>query len=318
MRLSAADALRRGLANLAANWELVLVNWLGSLVLTMLVVAGLLPVFLVLGLDLFRQFFSQMGRGEDAAQLWSELVSRWSGPSPALLLAGLGTVAVWTFVSILFCYLQAGTFGVLAAGDRQAPPGVPRDRRFLRTFSLRDFFGWGGLYFGRFLRFFALYFIAVFFLALLVMAWIVFAVYGGARWGGGAALGIGCGGVLPLAFLALLTIAWLYVAQADLTREDSGALAAGRRALEVIGRRLGAVILLFVLFALAAFALFLFFGLLSLAVNRSMQDQPLAYAAARFALSFLQSIPQIFLNVALAAALVALVRSEPTRSGATA
>jgi len=318
MRLSAADALNRGLANLAANWELVLVNWLGGLLLTLLVVAGLLPVFLVLGLDLFRQAFSHMGRSEDAAQVWAELLGRWSGPSPALLLAGLGTLAVWTFASILFCYLQAGTYGVLAAGDRQAPPRVPRDRHFFRTFSLRDFFGWGGLYFGRFLRFYALYFIAVFFLALLALAWIGLAVYGAARWGGGAAFGFGCGGALPLAFLVLLLAAWLYVAQADLTREDSGALAAARRALEVIGRRLGAVILLFVLFFVALIGLGLLFGLLSIAVNLGMQDQPIARTAVGFALSFLQSIPQIFLNVALAAALVALVRSEPTRSGAAA
>ena len=314
MRLSAVDALRRGFANLAANWELVVVNFLGSIVMAVLVVAGLLPVLAVFGFDLLRHGF---GRTQDAAQVWAELLSRWS-LSPAFFLAALGTLALWTLASIVFCFLQAGTFGVLTAGDRQAPPGVPRDRRFFRTYTLHDFFGWGGRYLWRYLRFFALYFLVIFFWVLLCVAWIFLSVYASARWGGGAAFGIGCGGALPIFFLFLLLVAWLYVAQADLTREESGALAAARRALQVIGRRLGAVILLFVLFFAAAFGVTLLFLPLSIAVDVAFRDQELAGFAVSLLLGFAQSIPQTLLNVALAATLVALVRSEPTRSGAEA
>jgi hypothetical protein len=41
MRLSAADCLRRGWTNLSANWELVVIQWLGSSLILVLLALGL-------------------------------------------------------------------------------------------------------------------------------------------------------------------------------------------------------------------------------------------------------------------------------------
>jgi len=82
---------------------------------------------------------------------------------------------------------------------------------------------------------------------------------GGEVWGKTAVVGIAGGGLLPLGFLFLITGLWCHVAQADLARGDSGALAAARRGLKVLGRRLGAVAVLVVLFVGAGFALALLF-----------------------------------------------------------
>jgi hypothetical protein len=316
MSLSAVDCLRRGGANLAANWELVLVQWLGSVLFTFLFFLGLLPPLLAIGFGLFRQGFTSPGNAERAL---AELAGRLGELGPSLLVALLGTLAVWTFACTLYCFVQAGTFGVLSAGDRQAPPGPPpRDRRWFRTFSLGDFSGWGGRYLWRFCAFFGVAGLFGILWMLLLAAWLGFAAYGASRWGGGAGFGIGCGGALPVLFLSLLLFAWFYVAQADLARDGSGAWRAARRAFDVIGRRLGAVILLFVLFLVAAFALAFAFFPLSLAADVALRGQPGVRLVVSLAFSFLQAVPQLFLNLALAGALVALVRSEapPSEAGA--
>ena len=162
--------------------------------------------------------------------------------SPALLLALVAMLAVWLLSLLLHCYFQAGTFGILTAADRQALPGARRDRRLFPHLQPARL-----LRLGRALR-----------LAVLRAARPVFGSWrccwgwrpcsGCSPWrwaagsgGRGAALGIGCGGALPLGFLALVAGLWFHVAQADLAREGSGVRAASRRGLDVLGRRLGAV-----------------------------------------------------------------------------
>ena len=66
------------------------------------------------------------------------------GWSIGLALAAL--MAVWLASLLLYCFFQAGTYGVLTAAERQALPGLRRQRDFFRTFTLRDFRGWGGRY----------------------------------------------------------------------------------------------------------------------------------------------------------------------------
>ena len=70
-------------------------------------------------------------------------------------------------------------------------------------------------------------------------------IYGGERWGGPAAVGIGCGGALPLGFLLVASSLWSLLAVADAARRESGTLAAARQGLRVLGRRLGAIVLIF-------------------------------------------------------------------------
>jgi hypothetical protein len=300
MRLSTAGCLRRGWTNLSANWELVLLQWLQSFAVMALMALGVLLSLLIVGANLLRTDWSAV----------HELQQQASRLSPALLLALVALLAVWLSSLLLHCYFQAGTFGVLTAADRQALPGARRDRDFFRTFSLRDFLGWGGRYVWRFFGVIAVFGILLFGLGGAALLWLLSTAVGGGEWGGPAALGIGCGGALPLGFLALVAGFWFHLAQADLARDGSGVRAASRRGLAVLGRRLGAVIALFLLTLVAALALAALFFPLAAAADALLSGAPLLRTLVRFLLLLLQSLPNTLLATLLAGALVALVRSE--------
>jgi hypothetical protein len=302
MRLSAVDCLRRGWTNLSANWELVVIQWLQSFLVMALMALGVLLPLLIVGANLF-------GPGS-AARRAGDLARRLADLSPALLLALTAMLAVWTLSLLLHCWFLAGTFGTLTAADRQALPGSRRHRDFFRAFSLRDFSGWGALYVWRFLRLLVLFWGAVFLLGGAAVLWLAFLAAGGAHWGSPAALGIGCGGALPLGFLALVIALWLGLAQADLAREGSNVRISSRRGLDVLGRRLGAVILLFVLALLAVLVLAILFLPLVSAADALLAGAPSTRALVRFLLVLIQSFPNTLLAMVLAGALVALVRSE--------
>lgn len=302
MRLSTLDCLRRGWTNLAANWELVLLQWLEWLLLTALLALGLFLPLLIVGANL-------MGLGNAARQA-EALARRLADLSPALLLALIAMLAVWLASLLLHSYFQAGAYGVLAAADRQALPGPRRSKEFFRTFSLRDFLGWGGLYMWRFFGVLLLFGLFTFLLGGAVLLWLLFLGAGGVQWGGPAALGIGCGGALPMGFLALVLGLWLHLAQADLARDGSSVRAASRRGIAVLGRRLGTVIALFLVALAVAFALAVVFFPLGAAADALLAGAPLMRSLVRFLLFLLQSLPNTLLAMVLAGALVALVRSE--------
>jgi hypothetical protein len=302
MRLSALDCLRRGWTNLSANWELVLLQWLEWLLLTALLALGIFLPLLIVGANL-------MGGGSAARQA-EALARRLADLSPALLLALIAMAAVWLASLLLHCYFQAGTYGVLAAADRQALPGPRRSREFFRTFSLRDFLGWGGLYMWRFFGVILLFGAFAFLLGGAVLLWLIFLGAGGATWGSPAAFGIGCGGALPMGFLALVLGLWLHLAQADLARDGSSVRAASRRGIAVLGRRLGTVIALFLVTLVVGLALAVVFFPLGTAADSLLSGAPLMRTLVHFLLFLLQSLPNTLLARVLAGALVALVRSE--------
>ncbi len=302
MRLSALDCLRRGWTNLSANWELVLLQWLEWPLLTVLLALGAFLPLLIVGANL-------LGTGSAARQA-EALARRLADLSPALLLALVAMLAVWLASLLLHCYFQAGAYGVLAAADRQALPGPRRSREFFRTFSLRDFLGWGGLYVWRFFGVILLFGVLAFLLGGAVLLWLIFLGVGGAQWGSPAAFGIGCGGALPMGFLALALGLWLHLAQADLARDGSSVRTASRRGIAVLGRRLGTVIALFLLTLVSALALAIVFFPLGAAADTLLSGAPLTRALVRFLLFLLQSLPNTLLVMVLAGALVALVRSE--------
>ncbi|HEY4575797.1 MAG TPA: hypothetical protein VIJ26_17590, partial [Thermoanaerobaculia bacterium] len=283
MRLSALDCLRRGWTNLSANWELVLLQWLEGVLLAALLALGLFLPLLIVGANL-------LGSG-DAARQAAAAARRLADLSPALLLALIAMLAVWLASLLLHSYFQAGTYGVLAAADRQALPGPRRSKEFFRTFSLRDFLGWGGLYMWRFFGVLLLFGVFAFLLGGGVLLWLLFLGAGGAQWGSPAALGIGCGGALPMGFLALVLGLWLHLAQADLARDGSSVRAASRRGIAVLGRRLGTVIALFLIALAAALALAVVFFPLGEAADTLLSGAPLTRSLVRFLLFLLQSLP---------------------------
>lgn len=302
MRLSALDCLRRGWTNLSANWELVLLQWLEWVLIAALLALGLFLPLLIVGANL-------MGTGNAARQA-EAAARRLADLSPALLLALIAMLAVWLASLLLHSYFQAGAFGVLAAADRQALPGPRRSKEFFRTFSLRDFLGWGGLYMWRFFGVLLLFGLFAFLLGGAVLLWVLFLGVGGVQWGSPAALGIGCGGVLPMGFLALVLGLWLPLAQADLARDGSSVRAASRRGIAVLGDRLGTVIALFLIALAVVLGLTIVFFPLGAAADSLLSGAPLARELVRVLLFLLQSLPNTLLAMVLAGALVALVRSE--------
>jgi hypothetical protein len=308
MRLSAADCLRRGWANLTANWELVVIQWLESFLVAALLALGVVLALLILGMN-------ALDSGRWTAREIEEALRRLADFSPALPLALIALLAVWLLTALLHCYFQAGTYGILTAADRQALPGKRRHPLLFRTFTARDFFGWGGLYVWRFFGMLVLFWGLGLLMGMAVLLWLVFLGVGGGRWGASAVLGIGCGGALPLAFLAMVIGLWFHVGQADLAREGSGVRTAARLGLNVLGRRLGAVIALAVFFLAALIALAIVFVPLSLVTDALLSGAPRVRAFVQFLLLLLQSFPNAFLALVLAGSLVALVRSE-TRSEA--
>ena len=305
MRLSAFGCLRRGWTNLSANWELVVIQWLESFLIALLLAAGLVLALASAGMN-------ALALGGSTAHPIEQALRRLAG-SPALPWAGVALAAVWLAALLLHCYFQAATYGVLAAADRQALPGPRRHRDFFRAFTLRDFLGWGGLYVWRYFGLLVLFWGLLLMMAMAGLLWLLFLGLGGATWGAPAAFGIGCGGALPLAFLALVLGLWLNVVQADLAREGAGLRAAARRGLDVLGRRLGAVSALVVLFLGAAFAVGATFARLSAGSREWLAGAPQIRAFVRFLLLLLQTLPSTWLAMLLAGSLVALVRSETRR-----
>jgi hypothetical protein len=297
MRLSAVGCLRRGWTNLSANWELVLVQWLQAFAMLVLTAFGAVLSLLIVGVNL-----PHLDRGS-----WQRALGDLS---PALLLALAALTAVWLAALLLHCFFQAGTYGVLAAADRQALPGARRQREFFRTFTLRDFRGWGGRYVWRYFGVALLFGVLLLALSGVALLWLGFAVAGDGEWGSPAALAIVLGGALPVGFLALVAGLGFLVAQADLAREGSGVRSAWRRGLGILGRRLGAVTALFVLIAAALLALAALFLPLSTAADALLAGTPGVRALVRCLLVLLASLPDNLLVTLFAGALVALVRSE--------
>ncbi len=302
MRLSAGDCLRRGWTNLSANWELVVIRWLESFLVAGLMALGLVLALLILGMN-------ALDAGRWTSREVEEALRRLAD-SPSLLLALTALLAIWLLTLLVHCYFQAATYGTLTAADRQALPGSRRQRLLFRTFSRRDFLGWGGLYVWRFFGMLVLFWGLMLLTAVAVFLWLALLGLGGWKWGASAALGIGCGGALPLAFLVIVLGLWFNVGEADLARDGSGVGAAARRGLAVLGRRLGAVTALFVFFLGAATALAIAFVPLSLLTDALLAGSPWVRRFVHFLLLLLQTLPNTLLAMVLAGALVALVRSE--------
>lgn len=247
MRLSASDSILRGLVNLRANWELVPVQLVQIFLVAVLVLVGCVPPLAVVGVGDLDFLDTSVEDWSLILESVSEMVARGREAWVLLLTSLLVSFAIWLMAGLVYCFFQGGIFGVLMAGDRQAPHGKPQGWLLFRTFSMRDLRGWGARYLWRYFWLINLFLLIMTVWLLLPFLLILLTVWGEANWGMTAALGIGCGGAVPLLFSGFVLGLWANLAQADLARESSSVLEASRQGLRVLGRRLGAVILLTVL-----------------------------------------------------------------------
>ena len=313
MALSAVSCIQRGLTNLRANWELVIIASLQSLLTATLVVIGFAPPAAALGLGFMDLASSSEADWMELAAQVSELMSR--GPESWLLLGAslLVSSAIWLMAFLVYCFFQGGVLGVLMTGDRQASAGTAPAWPWFRTYSGRDLRGWGGKYLWRY--FWLLSLIAALSLVWLLLVMIVLGLtaLGGEQWGTSAAFGIGCGGAIPIAFGLLLLVLWANLAQVDLAQEHSGVGTALRRSLSLLGRRLGAVVVIFLVALVLGVLIGVVISILSLLWDLLVPESGSGLwigALVQFGFSAIEIIVGSVVTVGLSAAYVSLVRSE--------
>lgn len=311
-RLSAMACLGRGVASLRANPELVLLGWVQALVVTALAVMAIVLPLLGLG---FAAFFELLDDPESIPRALPELFAGIPGAIGKIVVAALVATLLLTVVLLVNSWFQAGLFGVLTAADRQAPMlrGGREEWRLFRTFSMRHLLHWANLYVWRFFGFYNLMFLLAMIPLLATLVWLAALGLAGERWGGGAAVGVGCGGFLPVFFLYLVVALWWMLGQADLAQDGSGVLAGSRRGLEVVGRRLGASLGLFLLYAAATLAVTFVFMPISFAAGVVFAGEPVLQNTLAVGLALVQWLALATITVAFSATLVSLMRSERRR-----
>ena len=176
---------------------------------------------------------------------------RVSGPRLGLLVM----LVVGMLVFILYCWFQAGTLAVLLAGEAQAPVMRMAPSVVFRTFTWAGFVGWASRYGLR------IFWINNLFLMLLTLLMFVFALpFLASAWLSSeeefSAVGcvVGCGLAVPLGFVALVLVLAMMVAQICAVQEGATTLGATRRAFSIAGRRLGGLLLLYLLMIVGSIA----------------------------------------------------------------
>ncbi len=308
MRLGALGSLQRGILNLRSNWPLALLGWLQTMMVALLTVASLLPFYFVLGIEAPPTGATFTTGMEWAVGVGERLMAGlWTAP---FWLALISSSAVMTLSLVLYSFFQAGMFGILSAGNRAADAGAAPAVEGFRAFSWARFQQLGGSLRWRFFWLFNL--LLIFWMGWLLLA-LLAAVLVGAVAGAvglGAGLGLGVAAVLPLAFLFVVLLFWAGLAQAELVAPDCGVMDALRQGLVLLTRRLGAILLLFVVLILVTFGTTVLFGLLSLMLGAGLAAFGAVFVILGWALQVVQWLGTSIFNLVIAATLVALSQSE--------
>ena len=306
-RLPAIDALERGIANVRANSELLIVQLVSSVIIAASI---LVPVMLLL---------SRMGlpfsvlASNDPEAIRAAVEGMSFDPASLVRLFGVGLVsalAVGTLLFVFYCFMQGGTLAVLSAGDAQAPPARRLPLEVYRTFSWRAYFGWCGRFGWRLFWLLNLYLVVI--SLLLVVLALLLALAAGALGDGNfvAACAVACGLSVPFLFLFLVLWIGVQLSSAVLVVEDAGVGRAFRHGLALTGRRFGGLMLLVILLIVASLAVSLVFTLLGFGLELGMSGPSFARSAVAGGLAVLQFLASTVLSLVFVGALVALARGE--------
>lgn len=303
--LDAIGALRRGWANFLANWELLPVQWLLTLAFGLLFVLSLVPIVVAIGWSVFAGAPSTLDGWEEwIAALPAVLASR----AIPLAIGVVASLILGTFAVLAYAFLLGGTYGTFWAADRQAPAGTGSAKALFRAFSWNGFTEWGR---SRLWTYFWLvhFFVAVFLVVLLFwMLLVLGAVAAFQGYGGFAAVGLGCGGAIPLFFVGLVASFWFQMALVEAGREGATVSTAVRQGWRLLGSRLGSILLLFVLQLVAGMVLGAVFAPVAIISSLAMRDQPGLELAVRMPLQLVQWVISVAVQLVFQAAYVALAR----------
>lgn len=296
VRLTAIDCVSHGVAGLRLNGRLLIgVRLLRNLILVALIGPSLVLPVLALGLDLWLDLPKNI---DDGLEWLSNLADRFVW-TPKLAVALGAMLVLWLVAGYIYCYFQAGIYGVVAEAEGQTP-----ERRVARW---GDFTRSGSARLNRYFSLANLYGAVIGGEVLLFVLGAGAVASASAVWGAFAAFGIGCVGFLPIILLVVVTGLWFEIACAELTREEASVRIASRRALEILRRRVGAVALLLVLFTAVSMAIWLALLPLSALVSFATNGSPLVLWVSR---QLVAAVPGAAVETILAGSWVALVRSE--------
>lgn len=249
---SVRDLTLAGLAAARANPALIAVRWVLELVVTALVVAGTAAPALALFGAGFADRFAPLAacfRARDADALAVAVLDLAAevAAEPGRVAAGLaGLVALWLVAMFLYCWLQGGFYGVLAAADRGGGAAA---------FSARRFAACGRRLLWPYVWLVNLYATLVLLVALVVLLPPALLPAPPPGELPVAAL-VSVVALLPPAALAVAALAlWYALGRAELARGRSGVKAAARRAVAVLRRRPVPVLAVSAFAAAAALAL---------------------------------------------------------------
>ncbi len=307
-RLQALEALGRGIANVRANWPVLVAYLAGTLVVVLIVIASVFPWVAAFGPGLSKWMQGSAGTGllgiAPSSIDPSELLARFGA---AFLAFTLGL----TVGSLVFCWYMGGILGVLVAGDAQAPAGPGRAPVVFRTWSWRLFVAESNRLAWKLMLYYSVFMALL--LGVMILIFGLVALIGlslDAR-GGGVALAVGCGGALPLLFALFVVYAATLTGQAELARPGVRVGSAVRLAFHVLGRRLGGIVVLLVLLFVAAFAVGLVAGGLNLVLGGAAAAKTMALPdLGEGAILVFEMLANSILNVIALATVVALARSE--------
>lgn len=321
MRRSAIDCLRRGALSTRANWPLVLLSVLQGLAVGLLLLISLVVPLVVIGGSALRGVdLTDRAAVEAWVRAFDPSQIDWAGQGGALLLGGVSAFILSLAAIVVWAWFQAGILGVLTMAERQAHPEAERRAgaaAWFRTFSWRDFSGWGARYLWRFFWFFHL---SATIALVLVFLFAVLALGAGMAYdasGGGAAAGLGCGGAIPLAFLLVIYLLWYFTAQPALAREGGGFGRAAIGGLRIAGRRLGgALLIVIVLFAVSLVVVSVTWVVqLTLQLGLGLGDQLVVWITLYLLLSLVQTLLSSVVTVWGFGSFAALVAAEQGGEG---
>jgi hypothetical protein len=308
MRLGALGSLQRGVLNVRANWRLALLGWLQSMLVAAVTVASLLPFYFILGLEL------------PSTDATFEVGLEWAVEVGERLLAGIWTAPFWlALISssalmmlslVIYSFFHAGAFALLNQGDLAASPGAAPAVAGFKVFSWSRFQRLGGEWLWRFFWLFnVILLLWTGWLVLVTLTTVVVGLAAGAA-GLGAGLALGVAAFLPLAFLFVVLLFWSSLAQVALVATDCTVMDALRQGLVVLTRRLGAVLILFVVLITVTLGTGTVFMLLSLVLGAGLASFGGLGDVLSWGLQSVQWLLTAVLDLVIAATLIALSRDE--------
>lgn len=308
-RRSAVDCLRRAGLSLRANWALVPLVLLQELCTLLLFLLSLLPPFLVLG----GRTLLDVEWTVEGAEIWlQQLLAAASSQPLALTLALVASLVVGTLAMIVWAWFEGGIYGVLLAAERQALPDAQDRSGGVAWFAAttgRDFTGWGGRYMWRYFWWLQIGLAFAFGLLLIYALIVLGAVLGYEAWGGAAAYGIGCGGALPFFFALFVLVLWNQASPPAVALPDSGAVRGTGAGFRVIGRRPGAVLLIFGCWVVLFLVVFTVFWLVDTVLGLG-DSTILAVTAVGLGVSLIEWLVNACVGVYGRAAYTSLVAAE--------